>query len=219
MSDQKPKLKTLKNRSRQFKKNKQKEPSSRPETPLIPIHGDKLYISNESPISREELDRVSIINSYIETVLSNSDIDIEYYNKNQQIQEDFFNIVDAHYTTYNTYEKNLKDDVVFLNLNSIEKRHQKAEDIAHFYDVISQELLSIIEYYKLRDTLNTVSLENETRGYGKSHVFQKKYDKKNYNNFINHIPDIIKNISKSSNSKTAGKKQKKGNKTNKKPKK
>lgn len=219
MSDQKPKLKTLKNRSRQFKKNKQKEQSSRPETPLIPVHGDKLYISNESPISREELDRVSIINSYIETVLSNSDIDIEYYNKNQQLQEDFFNIVDAYYNTYNNYEKKLKGNADYLNLNSIEKRHQKAEDIAHFYDVISQELFSIIEYYKLRDTLNRVSLENETRGYGKSHIFQKKYDKKLYNNFINHIPDIRKQVSKSLNSKTAGRKPKKINKTNKKSKK
>jgi len=219
MSDQKPKLKTLKNRSRQFKKNKQKEPSSRPETPLIPIHGDKLYISNESPISREELDRVSIINSYIENVLSYSDIDIEYYNKNQQLQEDFFNIVDNHYNTYNNYEKKLKGNADYINLNSIEKRHQQSEDMANFYDVIAQELFSIIEYYKLRDTLNSVSLENETRGYGKSHVFQKKYDKKSYNNFINHIPDVIKQASKSLNSKTAGRKYKKRNKTNKKPKK
>ena len=219
MSDQKPKLKTLKNRSRQFKKNKQKEPSSRSETPLIPIHGDKLYISNESPISREELDRVSIINSYIETVLSNSDIDIEYYNKNQQLQEDFFNIVDDHYTTYNNYERNLKSTLGFMNLNSVEKKHRKAENMQYFYDIIAQELFSIIEYYKLRETLSRVSVENEARGYGKSHVFQHRYDKKSYNNFINHIPDIIKNISKSSNSKTAGKKQKKRNKTNKKPKK
>ena len=157
---EKPKLKTLNNRSRQFKKHHKKEPSSRPETPLIPIHGDKLYVSNESPISSEELDRVSTVNSYIETVLLNSDIDIDYYNNNQKLQEDFFNIVDEHYNTYNTYEKKLKSNADFLNLNSIEKRHQKAEDIAHFYDVITQELFSIIEYYKLRDTLNRVYLEN-----------------------------------------------------------
>ena len=42
-----------------------------------------------------------------------------------------------------------------------------------------------------------------------NHVFQDRYDKNSYDNFINHIPDIIKNISKSSNSKTAGRKKKK----------
>jgi hypothetical protein len=216
---EKPKLKTLNNRSRQFKKHHKKETPSRSETPLIPIHSDKLYLSNESPISSEELNRVSIINSHIETVLSNSDIDINYYNKNHKLQEDFFNIVDRHYTTYNNYEQKLESNAVFFNLNSVEKRHQKAENMQRFYDIITQELRSIIEYYKLRDTLSMVSVENESRGYGKSYVFQDRYDKNSYDNFINHIPDIIKNISKSSNSKTAGRKKKQKKNKTKKPKK